>query len=391
MRKVQIVLASPGDVASERNKLRETILSNVNLWAKFSKIEFVPIDWEHNTYPAIADYSQDAINSQFGDDYEILTAIFWYKVGTPTPKHPSGTVEEVERAISRNKSNGSVNLQLYFKTKEIPESAKQQSQQSELYALRKEWSERGVYYWEFEEQTELVELIFRHLALWVEQTYFIKDNTDKDSKVYLESQPKELLSAVEYMQTFNDDSEVHTQVFREMSALISENAESTHKENAVLHALIKLPKSKSTAAKITKQLRENEFRRKHYANKLKPKIIEAKTIFVKRFDLYSAALLAASIGGKGEKRMMRDISEQLPPLVESYRDVLGAANDNIESSSVIAKQWSKTSLGKTEQKLVDIYVLLANTMEDYIRVLIETKKTSDELLERKSKFKLWNR
>lgn len=386
MKKIKIVLGSPGDVSSERRKVRNSILNNVNLWAKFSGIEFVPIDWEFNTYPSVGKYAQDVINKQFGEDYEVLIAIFWYRVGTPTPNYPSGTVEEIERAISRSLDDRSVNVKMYFKTKEIPESVRKHSQLNELNKLKKEWSNRGVYYSEFKKQSELIELIYRHLALWVEDFYFLGSNSDIDSKNYLEQQSRVQLSAIEYMELFNRESTAHTNMLSEIRSLIEINSDATFAENKKLFEFLELPKSKSARGKITQTLRKSEFRRAKYAKELKQKLTLIKSKFIRSFDLYSAALLAASEGNKSEKKMMRTIAKELPCLIKSNELLLMVIQENIETSKSLIQTLANSDLEKTEQELLKCYLLMKESHEDYIRILNETTEASVKLLKKKGIF-----
>lgn len=51
------------------------------------------IRWETHVRPVIGTDAQDVINRQIGVP-DVFIGIFWKRLGTPTPRAPSGTAEE---------------------------------------------------------------------------------------------------------------------------------------------------------------------------------------------------------------------------------------------------------------------------------------------------------
>lgn len=109
-----IFLASPGDVAQERKAAREIIQewNKVNSYAK--KIVLLALGWEEDAVPAMGDGPQGVINEQLLKRADLLVGIFWMRIGTPTGKVPSGTVQEIEEHIAANKQ-----AMLYFSDRPI--------------------------------------------------------------------------------------------------------------------------------------------------------------------------------------------------------------------------------------------------------------------------------
>ena len=67
--------------------------------------------WETSTRPGIGSEPQDIINSQIGDEYDVFIGILWGRIGSPTSKADSGTLEEFERARARwEADSGSVEI-----------------------------------------------------------------------------------------------------------------------------------------------------------------------------------------------------------------------------------------------------------------------------------------
>jgi hypothetical protein len=113
---IKVFVSSPDDVREEREILEE-IVSEMNIslgGAHDFRVELVR--WETHSRPAVAIDPQQAINEQLGDDYDVFLGIMWGRLGTPTARSGSGTMEEFERALARWKeAPGSLEIMFYFK------------------------------------------------------------------------------------------------------------------------------------------------------------------------------------------------------------------------------------------------------------------------------------
>lgn len=98
-----ILIASPSDVHKERDVLRNVIFNWNSLNGKHYNIMFSPVMWEHNVIPEMGNHPQEVVNKQIVDQCDILIGIFWTRLGTPTNKESSGTVEEIKNFIRNNK------------------------------------------------------------------------------------------------------------------------------------------------------------------------------------------------------------------------------------------------------------------------------------------------
>jgi hypothetical protein len=99
----QILLASPSDVVEEQ-ALVEGAIKDWNVQhgdSAQARVELM--NWRTHAHPESGKRAQALINRQFADRADIVLAIFWRRLGSPTGKAPSGTVEEIERAQGRGK------------------------------------------------------------------------------------------------------------------------------------------------------------------------------------------------------------------------------------------------------------------------------------------------
>ena len=91
-------MASPGDVKEERERLERIVTELNRSWADSLEIEIELVRWETHAFPGFSTDAQATINAQLGDDYEIFIGLLWSRIGTPSPRARSGTMEEFERA-----------------------------------------------------------------------------------------------------------------------------------------------------------------------------------------------------------------------------------------------------------------------------------------------------
>lgn len=120
VKQLGIFVASPSDVSEEREMVRNAIRDYNSIVGVNQGVHCRFIGWEDNVHSSMGNDGQDVINSQVGDDYDIFLCILWTKLGSPTPRALSGTVEEYDRALARYKKDPSnVHIGFYLKTDPI--------------------------------------------------------------------------------------------------------------------------------------------------------------------------------------------------------------------------------------------------------------------------------
>ncbi|MGH7933373.1 MAG: hypothetical protein ACREQN_09415 [Candidatus Binataceae bacterium] len=121
----RVLLAAPSDVTEEQALVADAI----NDWnvhhgdSVEARVELM--NWRTHAHPDAGRRPQALINHQFADRADVVLAIFWRRLGSPTGKAASGTVEEIERAQRRGKR-----IMVYFSQrpateKEPPDSREQ--------------------------------------------------------------------------------------------------------------------------------------------------------------------------------------------------------------------------------------------------------------------------
>src|SRR5438067_4458442 len=91
-----VMIASPGDVEVERSIVRDVIADWNAANAAVTGKMLQPVGWDTHSAPEMGDRPQSIINKQVLKQSDLLVAVFWTRLGTPTDVAPSGTAEEID-------------------------------------------------------------------------------------------------------------------------------------------------------------------------------------------------------------------------------------------------------------------------------------------------------
>ena len=79
-RVVKVMIASPSDVAKERQLIRDVIQEWNAIHAEDRRIVLMPVGWETHSAPDMGDRPQAIINKQLLKSCDLLVAVFWTRV-----------------------------------------------------------------------------------------------------------------------------------------------------------------------------------------------------------------------------------------------------------------------------------------------------------------------
>jgi hypothetical protein len=171
-----VMIASPEDVNDERKIARELILDWNNIHSLTRNIVLLPIGWEYNSVPSMGDRPQEIINKQVLKNADLLVGIFWTRIGTPTGKAISGSVEEIEEHINSGKPT-----MLYFSNKPVVPSSIDGLQYTAVNKLKKEYQSKGLTE-DFESLDDFKNKFQRHLSMKLNtEKYFIGFPNDQNN------------------------------------------------------------------------------------------------------------------------------------------------------------------------------------------------------------------
>lgn len=152
------MIASPGDVANERNIVRDVVNEWNAVHSRDRNIVLLPTGWETHSAPAIGDRPQNIINHQLLQHADLLIAVFWTRLGTPTGEAASGTIEEIEEHLAAGKPT-----MIYFSSAPVRPDSVDESQYSSLREFRSDIQKRGLYE-TYDSVNEFREKLTRQLA-----------------------------------------------------------------------------------------------------------------------------------------------------------------------------------------------------------------------------------
>ena len=158
-----VMIASPGDVASERAIVRDVVYEWNAVNSSTRRVVLLPVGWETHSSPEMGAPAQTIINQQVLDRCDLLVGVFWTRIGTPTERHLSGTVEEIEEHISAGKP-----AMLYFSSQPVVLDTVNMDQVNRLKAFKASCQSRGLYE-TYDSHGEFKEKFYRQLQLKVNE------------------------------------------------------------------------------------------------------------------------------------------------------------------------------------------------------------------------------
>lgn len=246
-----IFVASPSDVQTEREVVEKVVRELNATWTKHLKLQLNVIRWETHTRPDFDVDSQTVINKQLPPTVDVFIGILWARVGTPTPRAPSGTLEEFERAYSqwKNDSN-SIHLMMYFKTAPVQMSSIDPKQVSQVQSFQSQLPEAGSLYSTFATAEEFATLLSRHLAaLMQELAKAATPSETSDTPAAAQKEPEPETGLLDLIEEWTDSLGVASAILNTFTNHIEDVTTAT---NFATDRLKRLDHSKAEASKSAK-------------------------------------------------------------------------------------------------------------------------------------------
>jgi hypothetical protein len=134
-----VMIASPGDVTEERDVIRAVLHDWNDVNAQASSVMLAAVGWDTHSSPELGARPQDLINERILKDCDLLIGVFWTRLGTPTGKAASGTVEEIEEHVAAGKP-----AMIYFSSKPVAPDSVDADQYAQVKAVRTKWRSQGL-------------------------------------------------------------------------------------------------------------------------------------------------------------------------------------------------------------------------------------------------------
>lgn len=327
----RVVVASPSDVLEARKAVFD-VIHELNRAFEIQKVSIRGLGWEEYAIPGAGSEAQDVINDQLLREYDILIALFGTKLGTPTLTSASGTVEEIEHAITNGDSAaGKHRVQVYFLDRIESLSSVSLEEMKRVADYRKSLEARGILYRTFKSERELQQEIRVNLQRPI-MDYLRRDPAQVteqipsgEAKVRSVAPPEsqhvdDAGGLLDQQETAEEAIEAATVAINQIGALIQEIGAETDRQVAEFQkgSFFSLPaREKKKAVNAFASFLETK------ANRLK----QAAQIGRENFNRYAAALIAvASI--ERESSDPSQYRQNVSLLLESVETILTAMPEN---------------------------------------------------------------
>lgn len=163
------MIATPGDVTKEREIIREVIHDWNDINASNSKIILSPVGWDTHSSPELGNRPQELINSRLLKDCDLLVGVFWTRIGTPTGKARSGTVEEIEEHVAAGKP-----AMIYFSSQPVVPESIDLEQYAEVKSFKAKCKELGLIE-TFDDDSQFKEKFSKHLPVSLNNSPYLQE------------------------------------------------------------------------------------------------------------------------------------------------------------------------------------------------------------------------
>ncbi|NAS32024.1 hypothetical protein GTQ40_13645 [Flavobacteriaceae bacterium R38] len=348
VKQIKLFVSCPGDIVDELNSIRLVIDDINKTIGEQNSYVLKLLNWKTDTYTQIGSDPQEVINNQIESQYDILIGLIWLRLGTPTKRDKSGTVEEINRALN-NKEKEQL---IYFKTTTPIDITKINPEElTKINQFKKELGDKGVLYHEFSSTTKFESLFRIQLIKLIYDKLSNVDNSKKNQNSNLpeiiEDKFSHITSLIAEVENF-DEKSIELDIFNSI-----EEAESHL--NLVTTSLNSMSESMNDWT-IKMENRTKEMNAINNIKDQRLKIAKQKTII---------NLLAIELSDFKNR-----IKNELPIFSENFRKVgssyskviLIAKNFNSEEVNGIQES-AKSLLDNSENSLKSLAVLLKTIME----------------------------
>jgi Domain of unknown function (DUF4062) len=162
LERLRVFVASPGDVAAEREHVK-AVADELNRGiAAQAGFVLEVVRWETHARPDMG-RAEQLILDQIGR-YDLFVGIMWRRFGTPTGAAGSGTEEEFDHALRAWRQSGQPRLLCYFSRapSEPPETVDEATQLLKVTQFRSQVETQGLA-WRYRSDAEFKDLLREHL------------------------------------------------------------------------------------------------------------------------------------------------------------------------------------------------------------------------------------
>ncbi|NER97703.1 MAG: ATP-binding protein [Symploca sp. SIO1B1] len=192
---LKIFLASPSDVSRERDYVEEVVEEINRTTAPSKGVRLEVVRSEKSAYPGYGGGGQAVLNAQIADmeEYELFVGIMWNRLGTPTPRAESGTVEEYERAVAAFEQDRKPDIWFYFREAAAQlNSESSLEQRGKLLAFKRKVQSKALTH-DYKKPIDFRNRFRQDLSLWLSRWEKTEDNQEKTNRNPFQSNTQRII------------------------------------------------------------------------------------------------------------------------------------------------------------------------------------------------------
>jgi anti-sigma regulatory factor (Ser/Thr protein kinase) len=121
------------------------------------------VGWETHSWPGVGRDIQDVINHEISIP-DVIVGIFWKRLGTPTSRAVSGSVEEIRNALELKAAGKPIEVLVYFNEASYSPQEDELEQIAGIFKFRRELTERGLLTSSYNGLEDFRTKVIRHLT-----------------------------------------------------------------------------------------------------------------------------------------------------------------------------------------------------------------------------------
>ncbi|WP_018974261.1 hypothetical protein [Rudaea cellulosilytica] len=332
---LKVMISCPADVVEEAEAV-EQVLDELNRSsAELLKIRFDSFRWDKDASPGFGDDPQEVINSQVADRFDILVGIFWTRIGSPTSRAKSGSVEEIESAITRLRNEpNSLRLLIYFKTENPSLERLDPTQLAGVFEFQKTLGREGVLYKKFSVVEDFKSSLRANIIQAAQE--LVSKQTNKPPEQQFESSASSTqanddeLGLLDYQDIYEGKLAIATSAMDGIAAALQASAASTTRRTGELNDLRE--KGELSRSELRRFLHRQAEDWDDLSGKLSRLSAEFNEANTEAFNALSRSVPLMSTRSPEEKKQRINLAETLEHLADTTATT---GKSNAEFRSVI--------------------------------------------------------
>ncbi|TVL44662.1 hypothetical protein [Brachyspira hyodysenteriae] len=213
----KLLISCPSDIENEINIIKNAIQNFNKTLGDAKNIKIETLYWKDDVVPQMGEDGQSIINNQIVKEADAIIAIFGEKLGSPTPRYESGTIEEIEEMLKAKKQ-----VFLYFSNKPIDRRIRDSEEFYKIEKFKEKYGSKGIYA-EYKDDDDFKEKVNMYIFKYFANMDKYNNITSNSKKITIKSYNNGLLKdTLEYHEMINNSYSIINSEKEKIIKLIEE-------------------------------------------------------------------------------------------------------------------------------------------------------------------------